>query len=80
MSAEEFDASLVHTDPVGDEVLAQQTRMAEQLMLRPNALANAKLAYADAAQVYARPRWGVLAQRGARTQRPPDRTARKPWG
>ena len=43
MSAEEFDASLVHTDPVGDEVLAQQTRMAEQLMLRPNALANAKL-------------------------------------
>lgn len=43
MSAEEFDASLVHTDPVGDEVLAQQARMAEQLMLRPNALANAKL-------------------------------------
>lgn len=43
MSAEEFDASLVHSDPVSDEVLAQQTRMAEQLMERPNALANAKL-------------------------------------
>lgn len=43
MSTEEFDASLVHTDAVGDEVLAQQTRMVEQLMARPNALANAKL-------------------------------------
>ncbi len=43
MSTEEFDASLVHTDPVGDEVLAEQTRMVEQLMARPNALANAKL-------------------------------------
>ncbi len=44
MSAEnEFDASLVHTDPVSEEVLAQQNHMAEQLMLRPNALANAKL-------------------------------------
>lgn len=43
MSTEEFDASLVHTDPVGEEVLAQQIRMVEQLMTRPNALANAKL-------------------------------------
>ncbi|MBX2805450.1 MAG: hypothetical protein KTR19_05735 [Hyphomicrobiales bacterium] len=43
MSAEEFDASLVHSDPVGEEVLAMQTRMVEQLMARPNALANAKL-------------------------------------
>ena len=44
MSAEEeFDASLVHTDPVSDEVLAQQTQMVENLMARPNALANAKL-------------------------------------
>lgn len=33
------------------------------------AIANAKLAYADAAQIYAQPRWGVLAQRGARAQR-----------
>lgn len=43
MSAEEFDASLLHTDPVGDEVHAQQTHMVEQLLTRPNALANAKL-------------------------------------
>lgn len=44
MSTEnEFDASLVHSDAVSDEVLAQQNKMAEQLMLRPNALANAKL-------------------------------------
>lgn len=43
MSTEEFDASLVHTDSVGEEVLAEQSRMVEQLMARPNALANAKL-------------------------------------
>jgi len=41
--SEEFDASLVYTDPVGEEVLAEQDRTVAQLMLRPNALANAKL-------------------------------------
>jgi transaldolase len=33
------------------------------------AIANAKLAYADAAEIYAQPRWGALAQRGAHPQR-----------
>lgn len=41
--SEEFDASLVYTDPVSEETLAEQNRTVEQLMLRPNALANAKL-------------------------------------
>lgn len=41
--SEEFDASLVYTDPVSEEALAEQNRQIEQLMLRPNALANAKL-------------------------------------
>ncbi len=39
----EFDASLVYTDTVSEEVLAQQDRMVQQLMERPNALANASL-------------------------------------
>jgi hypothetical protein len=44
MSTEnEFDATLVYTDPVSEEVLAKQSQTAEQLMQRPNALANAKL-------------------------------------
>jgi transaldolase len=33
------------------------------------AIANAKLAYADAAEIYAQPRWDALAQRGAHPQR-----------
>ena len=41
--SEEFDASLVYTDPISEAVLAEQDRTVAQLMLRPNALANAKL-------------------------------------
>ncbi len=41
--SEEFDASLVYTDPVSEEALAEQERAIEQLMLKPNALANARL-------------------------------------
>lgn len=41
--SEEFDASLVYTDPVSEEVHARQNEAVEQLILRPNALANAKL-------------------------------------
>ncbi|MGB1561222.1 MAG: transaldolase [Sinimarinibacterium flocculans] len=33
------------------------------------AIANARLAYADAGRIYAQPRWQALAQRGARVQR-----------
>lgn len=41
--SEEFDASLVFTDPVSEGVLAKQNEAIEHLMQRPNALANAKL-------------------------------------
>jgi hypothetical protein len=41
--SEEFDASLVYTHPVSEEAMAEQDRSVAQLMLRPNALANAKL-------------------------------------
>jgi hypothetical protein len=39
----EFDASLVWSDPVSTEVSAAQERTVGDLMLRPNALINAKL-------------------------------------
>lgn len=41
--SEEFDASLVYTEPVSEDVLAKQNETIEHLMQRPNALANAKL-------------------------------------
>ncbi len=41
--SEEFDATLVYQDPVGEEVHNEQIRTVEHLMQRPNAMANAKL-------------------------------------
>ena len=41
--ANEFDASLVWSEPVGGEILAAQQSNVDELRKRPNALANAKL-------------------------------------
>lgn len=41
--SEEFDASLIYSAPVSADVVAKQSETVENLMLRPNALANAKL-------------------------------------
>ncbi|WP_088346387.1 MULTISPECIES: hypothetical protein [Rhodomicrobium] len=39
----EFDASQVSDEPIGADILADHDRTIESLVLRPNALANAKL-------------------------------------
>ncbi len=41
--ANEFDASLVWSEPIGAAILAAQQRNVDELRKRPNALANAKL-------------------------------------
>jgi hypothetical protein len=38
-----FDASLIHTDPLGEDVLSEHRRSVESAMRMPSALANAKL-------------------------------------
>jgi hypothetical protein len=39
----QFDASLIHSDPVSEEVLSEQRRAVESAMRMPGALANVKL-------------------------------------
>ena len=73
-----FDASFVFVDPISAEVSAEQMRKVDELMARPNALANAKLhAENDMTRLVMacnRTAWGTVACE-PRAPTPDERTA-----